>query len=278
MITAGHYPLEARIIGREQESPSIVTLTMCFTDTEAANAYRFSPGQFNMLYVQGVGEIPISIASDPDAPEALSHTVRGLGRVSRRLCELEPGDRIGLRGPYGRGWPLEQLGGRDLIIVTGGLGCAPVAPVISYVSDRRQDFGRLAILHGVKHCSDLIWGGCYTEWAMQDDTQVLLSADRSDHTWTHTTGPVTELFKQLEIPPAGAAAMICGPEPMQHACAEWLLANDMPAGDIWLSLERNMKCATGLCGHCQFGEHFICRDGPVFRYDVIRPMLGRPNI
>ncbi len=278
MITAGHYPLEARIIGKEQESPSIVTLTVCFTDIKAANAYRFSPGQFNMLYVRGVGEIPISIASDPDTPEALSHTVRGLGRVSRRLCDLEPGDRIGLRGPYGRGWPLEQLGGRDLIIVTGGLGCAPVAPVISYVNERRQDFGRLAILHGVKHCDDLIWGGCYTEWAMQDDTQVLLSADRSDHTWTHTTGPVTELFSQLEIPPAEAAAMICGPEAMQHACAEWLLANDMPAGDIWLSLERNMKCATGLCGHCQFGEHFICRDGPVFRYDVIRPLLGRPTI
>ena len=145
MITAGPYPLEAEIIGKEQESPSIVTLTMCLTDTEAANAYRFSPGQFNMLYVKGVGEIPISIASDPDDTEALSHTVRGLGRVSRRLTDLEPGDRIGLRGPFGRGWPLEQLGGRDLIIVTGGLGCAPVAPVISYVNERRQDFGRLAI-------------------------------------------------------------------------------------------------------------------------------------
>ena len=278
MITAGPYPLEAAVIGVEQESPTIVTLTLCLTDTEAANAYQFSPGQYNMLYIKGIGEIPMSIASDPDTPEALSHTVRAVGRVSRRLCELEPGDRIGLRGPFGRGWPLEQLGGRDLIIVTGGLGCAPVAPVISYVNERRQDFGRLAILHGVKHCDDLIWDGCYTEWAAQDNTQVLLSADRSDHTWAHTTGPVTELFSQLEIPPAEAAAMICGPELMQHACAEWLLANDMPAGDIWLSLERNMQCATGLCGHCQFGEHFICRDGPVFRYDVIRHLIARPGI
>jgi NAD(P)H-flavin reductase len=278
MSTDLHCPLEAEIIGKERESRTIVTLTLRLTDADAASAFRFLPGQFNMLYVKGVGEIPISIASDPDTPEALSHTIRATGRVSTRLTELEPGDRIGLRGPFGRGWPLEQLGGRDLIIVTGGLGCAPVAPVISYITDRRQDFGRLAILHGVKHCSDLIWGECYSEWAAQDDTQVLLSADRCDLSWSGTTGPVTQLFDQLEIPPSEAAAMICGPEPMQHACAEWLLANDMPAGDIWLSLERNMRCAVGLCGHCQFGEHFICRDGPVFRYDVIRPLIGRPYI
>ena len=272
-----HCPLEARIIGKERESETIVTLVLCLTDPVAAEHYRFAPGQFNMLYVKGVGEIPVSIASDPDEPEAISHTIRAVGRVSTRLSELEPGERIGVRGPFGRGWPLEQLGGRDLIIVTGGLGCAPVAPVISYINERRQDFGRLAILHGVKHSGDLIWGGCYADWAAQADTQVLLSADRSEPSWAGTTGPVTRLFEQLTIPPAGAAAMICGPEPMQHACAEWLLANDMSAGEIWLSLERNMQCATGLCGHCQFGEHFICKDGPVFRYDVIRHLIGRPS-
>lgn len=278
MSTALHCPMEAEIIGKERESASIVTLVLCLTDAAAASAFRFTPGQFNMLYARGVGEIPVSIASDPDDLDSLSHTIRAVGRVSTQLTELEPGDRIGLRGPFGRGWPLEQLGGRDLIIVTGGLGCAPVAPVISYINDRRQDFGRLSILHGVKHSDDLIWGGCYVEWAAQDDTQVLLSADRCDLAWTGTTGPVTRLFDHLEIPPAGAAALICGPEPMQHACAEWLLANDMPAGEIWLSLERNMQCAVGLCGHCQFGEHFICRDGPVFNYDVIRPLIGRPGI
>jgi sulfhydrogenase subunit gamma (sulfur reductase) len=277
-MAVSHCPLEAEILERTEESVSIVTLTVRLTDPAAAGRFRFTPGQFNMLYLPEVGEIPVSITSDADTPDILSHAIRDVGRVSHGLARLAAGDRIGLRGPFGRGWPLDAARGHNVVVITGGLGCAPVVPVIDHIHRRRNEYAALAILHGVKHCSDLIWGDCYEDWARHPDTQVLLAADVCRTGWSGTIGPVTRLFDQLTLDRNDAFAMLCGPEPMLRACAGQLLADGMAAERIWLSLERNMQCALGQCGHCQLGDRFVCRDGPVFHYGEIRHLLDKPGL
>ena len=274
MRPALHCPVEAEIILRKQESPSIVSLTVRLTDSAYAERYTFKPGQFNMLYLYGVGEIPVSISSDPQDHGTLTHTIRSVGRVSGGLTRLGVGDRIGLRGPYGRGWPLHDLDNSNLVIITGGLGCAPVVPVIDYVIRRRDRFGQLIIMQGVKHSDDLIWRERYNAWAEQPHTRVLLAADVGGKHWNGVVGPVTELFDQAQLPTQNSAAFLCGPEPMIRACVNRLLEEGMPADSIWISMERNMQCALGQCGHCQYGDTFICKDGPVFSYAEIRHLFG----
>lgn len=267
-------PAEAEIVERIQESESIYTLRLRMTDQAAHAAYAFAPGQFNMVYLQGIGEVPISIVSDPDDDSLLDHTIRAVGRVTRGLEQLRAGQRVGIRGPFGRGWPLDQACGRDVLLITGGLGCAPLVSVINYVVRRRERFGRLVILQGVKHTDDLIWHDRYMAWAELPDTQVLLAADIAGQGWPYHVGLVTELIDRAQFDRDNAIAMMCGPERMMQACAEALLARDMAAGNLWLSMERNMHCGVGHCGHCQLGPHFVCRDGPVFNYTELAPLLG----
>lgn len=271
-------PAEAEIVHRSLESPDIFTLMLRLTDEERHNSFRFIPGQFNMLNLYGVGEIPISIAQDPERPGLLQHTIRAVGRVSRGLEGLREGDHIGIRGPFGRGWPMDKLPGRDVIIVTGGLGCAPLLPVIRQLIHHRGDYGRIAILQGIKHSSDMIWKERYDMWARLPDTQVLLAADVAGAGWPGITGQVTALFDRLEMDGNNAHTMICGPEPMMVAAVNALLARGFDGATIWLSMERNLQCATGHCGHCQYGETFICRNGPVFPYTEIRHLLGERGL
>ncbi len=268
-------PAEAEITGRIQESPTIFTLHLRLCDDAARQAYRFRPGQFNMLYLYGVGEVPISISSDPEDRETLGHTIRAVGRVTRALSTLGPGDRIGVRGPFGRGWPLVDAEGRDLVLVTGGLGCAPTVAVIHYCMRRRDRFGRINILQGVKHSEDLIWRRQYREWAQVADTRVLLAADVAGPDWPGIQGPVTLLFDRARFDPARTTAMMCGPQPMMVAAARELLERGADPAHVWLSTERNMQCAAGHCGHCQLGPWFVCRDGPVFSWAEIGPWLVR---
>jgi len=275
MTIASHFPYEAEVIERCQESPTIFSLVLRLTDPVIASEYRFTPGQFNMLYLFGVGEIPISIVSDPERPGQLIHTIRDVGRVSHGFSQLEVGDRIGLRGPFGRGWPLVQLEGQDIMIVTGGLGCAPVVSVINYILRRRERYGRLVILQGVKHSSDLIWRERYAEWEKLDNTQVLLAADVGGEPWPGFVGPITVLFEHARFNPQQTVAMMCGPERMIHAAADLLIERGMQAWDIWISMERNMQCAVGQCGHCQFGSSFVCRNGPVYRYPDAGELLAK---
>ncbi|HEB98723.1 MAG TPA: Ni/Fe hydrogenase subunit gamma [Thiotrichales bacterium] len=267
-------PRPAQVVSRVQESPGIFSIGLRFDDPAHHEAYRFAPGQFNMLYLHGVGEVPISIVSDPEHRAEFVHTIRAVGRVTQALSRLRPGDRLGVRGPYGRGWPLAEAEGRDILLVTGGLGCAPVVSVINYVMQRRERFGRLAIVQGVKHVDDLIWRSRYEDWMQAPDTQVLLAADVAGPGWKWHVGLVTELLDQVALDTTGALTMICGPEPMMRATALRLTGGGAPERNIWLSMERNMQCAVGLCGHCQHGPRFVCRDGPVFRYDRIRGLLG----
>ncbi len=268
-------PREAQIVERVQESPTIFTLRLRFTDPAHHAAFRFEPGQFNMLYLHGVGEVPISIVSDPQNDRLFDHTIRVVGRVTRGFAQLQAGDRIGVRGPYGRGWPLKQAENRDVMVVTGGLGCAPVVSVIHYVMRRRERFRRLVIMQGVKHSEELIWREQYARWSESPDTQVLVAADVGATLWPWHVGHVTELFDKVEIDAGNAAIMMCGPEGMMQVAVDHLTERGIAEGDIYLSMERSMHCAVGLCGHCQYGGKFVCKDGPVFSYRDVKALFGK---
>jgi len=266
---------EAEIVERIQESPTIFTLRLRFTDPGVRSAYRFAPGQFNMVYLYGVGEIPISIVSDPEDPFLLDHTIRIVGRVTRGMARLQAGDRLGIRGPYGRGWPLDKAGGRDVILVTGGLGCAPLVSVINYIIRRREQYGRFVLMQGVKHSDELLWRAKYERWSRMADTQVLLAADVAGSNWPWLVGRVTALLEQVSIDPMNCIVMMCGPEIMMRTGIDNLLQRGVPEEVIWLSMERNMQCGVGHCGHCQLAGKFVCRDGPVFCYQDVKAFLGR---
>lgn len=267
-------PHEIEIVERIQESPTIFTLRLRFTDPVLHKAFRFAPGQFNMLYLYGVGEVAISIVSDPDDEHLFGHTIRVVGRVTRGLAQLKAGDRLGVRGPYGRGWPLKQAQDRDVMVITGGLGCAPVVSVINYVIRRRDNFRRLIIMQGVKHSDDLIWRNQYAHWSKQRDTQVLVAANVGASLWPWHLGNVTDLFSKVEFDPARAMIMMCGPEGMMRVAVDHLHERGVHENNIYLSMERSMNCAVGLCGHCQYGGKFVCKDGPVFSYSEAKPLFG----
>ncbi|MFO7604188.1 MAG: FAD/NAD(P)-binding protein [Gammaproteobacteria bacterium] len=274
MLDNPYLPQPAQIIERIEETPSIFTLRLRFCDPELHRQYRFQPGQFNMLYLYGVGEVPISIVSDPQDEHAYDHTIRAVGRVTHALAELRAGDVIGVRGPFGRGWPLAEVNGKDIVVITGGLGCAPVVSVIHYVVRRRAEFGRLVIMQGVKHSDDLIWRQQYEQWQQVPDTQVILAASHGGPSWPWATGHVTDLLHEARFDADHCSVMMCGPEGMMQVGVEELLARGVNASELWLSMERNMQCAVGHCGHCQHGPHFVCKDGPIFNYTQIREWFG----
>lgn len=263
-------PVEAEILSRKKEASGIYTFRIKILDRKLRQNYRFQPGQFNMIFVFGAGEIPISIVSDPEDPELLDHTVRVVGGVSEKLAGMRQGERVGLRGPYGIGWPLKESEGKDLVLVTGGLGCAPVVSVIQYVMKRRDKFRTLKILHGIKAPRDLLYRERIARWEKIPDTEVLLTVDKPDRRWKGHVGLVTRLFDKIRLNPANGVVLMCGPEVMMRFAVIQLRQFGFKEADIYLSLERNMKCAVGLCGHCQLGPAFVCREGPVFRYDRIR--------
>jgi NAD(P)H-flavin reductase len=267
-------PHAAEIVERIEESPTIFTLRLRFTDPAVHQAYSFQPGQFNMLYLHGVGEVPISIVSDPEDEHMYDHTIRIVGRITRGLAALKVGDRIGVRGPFGRGWPVRETEGRDVIIATGGLGCAPVVSVINYVLRRRERYGRLVIMQGVKHAADLIWQQRYEAWARLPNTQVLLAASQGGQGWPFRVGHIPVLFDEAHIDPDRSTVMMCGPEGMMRAVIDDMLKRGIPEQQLWLSMERNMQCGAGRCGHCQHGGHFVCKDGPVFCYPEVKELLG----
>lgn len=266
-------PSEVEVIERIQESPGLFTLRLRFTDPALQDSYQFEPGQFNMLYLYGVGEVPISIVSDPRDEHIIDHTIRAVGRVTNGLDKLQAGQRLGLRGPFGSGWPLSAAEQNDIIVVTGGLGCAPVVSVINYITHRRERFGHLNIIQGVKHSNDFIWRERYDQWRQMPDTQVLLAADTGDTLWPWHIGRVTDLFSQLIFDPDNLSVMMCGPEGMMHTVISAMQAMGVAENKLWLSMERNMQCGTGHCGHCQYGGKFICRDGPVFNYADIKELF-----
>ncbi|MCU7893277.1 MAG: FAD/NAD(P)-binding protein [Candidatus Thiodiazotropha sp. (ex Ustalcina ferruginea)] len=267
-------PRVAVIDQRTQESSNIFTLRMQFEDSDAQETFSFSPGQFNMVTLFGVGEIAISIVNDPLDSHFFDHTIRIVGRVSEGLSKLKLGDHVGIRGPFGRGWPMQEAQGRDVLLVTGGLGCAPLVSVIRYLMNRRDQFGHINILQGVKHANDLIWREQYEKWIQEKDVKVLLAADVATQGWQGQQGMVTELIDQLSLRIGRIIALLCGPELMMMAAIANLRSLGLPDNQIWFSMERNMQCGMGQCGHCQIGPKLVCRDGPVFCYSELADFLG----
>jgi NAD(P)H-flavin reductase len=267
-------PRGAVVRERIQESPTICTLRLAFDESDPAEPFVFVPGQFNMVYLDRAGEVAMSIVSDPLDAHGFDHIVRRVGRVTEGLYRLRAGDRVGIRGPFGRGWPLAAAQGRDLILLTGGLGCAPVISVIRYVLRRREQYGHLTILQGVRHADDLVWRAQYEAWGDAADTEVLLAADVASRDWPWTEGPVVDLLDQVLFDARRTTALLCGPEMMMVAAIAVLRGRGLPDDQIWVSLERNMHCGVGRCGHCQIGPGYVCTDGPVFSYDEIADFLG----
>ena len=268
----------ATIVEKIREAEGIDTYRLRFVDAQVRRTYRFAAGQFNMVYLFGVGEVAISIISDPDEPDLLDHTIRVAGRVTKAIAQLKPGDQLGIRGPFGTGWPLDEAQRKDVVIVTGGLGCAPVVGAIEYIFRRRDQFGAVKILHGVKTPHDLLYRERFDAWRRHPDTEVLLTSDQPDKTWRYHVGVVTELFEQVSLDPAKSIVLMCGPEIMMRLGVPILMRRGMSATAIYVSLERHMECGIGLCGHCQLGPYFLCKDGPVMRYDRVAPWLGRVGV
>jgi sulfhydrogenase subunit gamma (sulfur reductase) len=267
----------ARILRIRPEVPGVQTYDLEFTDRQVREVYRFAAGQFNMLYLPGIGEAAISISSDASMPTMLAHTVRAVGNVTDALARLEPGDEILLRGPYGRGWPVESLIGRHVIVVGGGLGLASQRTAIYDYARHRDRYASVTILHGAKTPAGLFYTDEYEAWRAAG-IDVVPIVDEGDDAWRGRVGLVTELFADLAIDPAQAGVLCCGPDPMMTAVARAAASVGIPSRDVFVSLERNMACGVRHCGLCQFGPHFVCQDGPVFAYDSIAELLAVPHL
>lgn len=256
-----------------KETPDTFTLTL--EPENAVDKRLFQPGQFSMLWAFGVGELPISISGDPAVHDRLVYTVRSVGQATHSLVNQQVGNSVGIRGPFGTGWPADAARGRDVIIVAGGIGLAPLRPLIYHVLRNRNEYGRLVVLYGTRSPRELLYRKELTAWARNRDTQVLVTVDYGGLGWRGHVGVVTTLFKYARLQPASSVAMVCGPEIMMRFVTRELETQGLSRDSIYLSMERNMKCAVGFCGHCQYGPHFICKDGPVFRYEQIRKLLEK---
>jgi NAD(P)H-flavin reductase len=261
-------PAVARVLRRRREGADVFTL-----DIEPPGQAVFAPGQFNMLTAFGVGEIAISTSGDPGEPHRLVHTIRAVGAVSSALTRLDAGDVLGVRGPFGTGWPMAAAAGRDVVVVGGGLGLAPLRPVLYRLLAERARYGRITLLFGARSPADILFRHEIEEWRRRLDIGIEVTVDHADADWRGHVGVVTTLMKGADFDPLRAVAMVCGPEVMMRFAIAALGDAGVPADAIYLSMERNMKCAVGFCGHCQFGTVFVCRDGPVFRYDKIRSLI-----
>jgi len=226
------------------------------------------PGQFVMVSLPGIGEAPISVMSSPSRTgETFKLTIRKAGDLTGVIHTLKPGDQIGIRGPFGRGFPLETFQGKDVLIVAGGLGlAAPLRPVIDEILDHRADYGRLIVLYGTRNPSELLFRETLAEWEKRDDMEFHMTVDRADETWTGHVGVITTLFPLIQINPYNTVAVTVGPPVMYRFVTIELLGKGISPEQIWMSFERRMKCGVGKCGHCQVNHRYSCQDGPSWTY------------
>jgi NAD(P)H-flavin reductase len=264
-------PRQFRITRFKRETSD--TFSMEFESVSGNKAFNFEPGQFNMLYIFGVGEIPISISGDPTRPEVLIHTTRAVGNVTKAMKDLKVGDTIGVRGPLGKSWPIKVAEGNDVIIITGGIGLAPLRPVIYNMLAHREKFGKIVLLCGTRTPNDLIYRREVGKWRSRLDMEVHITVDRATTSWRGNVGVVTTLIGKAPFDHLKCTAMVCGPEIMMRFTLLELQKRGVDTKSIYVSMERNMKCGIGLCGHCQIGPLFVCKDGPVFCYDDIKEIF-----
>lgn len=258
---------------RIRETADVVTLHIP-VDQKAAHPFRFEPGQFNMLYAFGVGEIPVSFSGDPAETDRIVHTIRDVGPVSKALTRLKRNGLVGVRGPFGSGWPVDEAAGCDVLVVAGGIGLAPLRPALYHLTHERERYGRVALVYGARSPHDLLFSRQLDSWRRTPGLQLRVTVDHAGQEWIGDIGFVTTLLSKVNIDPIDSVVMICGPEVMIRMTAAALEEMGVATQRIFVSLERNMKCAVGSCGHCQFGPHFLCKDGPVFRLDRVKSILG----
>ncbi|EAR22174.1 hypothetical protein NB231_04675 [Nitrococcus mobilis Nb-231] len=268
-------PVPVRVLTRRREVADTWTLEL---EPGDAAGRPFAPGQFNMLYVFGVGEIPISLSGDSADPHRQVHTVRAVGPVSRALAALSPAATVGLRGPFGQGWPVEAAAGADVVLIAGGLGLAPLRPALYYILSRRARYGRVALLYGTRSPGDILFRRELERWRRRLDLEAWVTVDYAGSDWVGCVGVVTNLVPSASFDPADTVAFVCGPEVMMRFAVAALQKAGVDDAAIHLSMERNMKCAIGHCGHCQFGPLFVCKDGPVLSFERIRGLLSRKEI
>ncbi len=281
-ITAIHKHNVIDMHDMQQLVPKLARVKSCFSDGPDVSTIEvemadgapvdYAPGQFNMLTVFGVGEAAISISGAPNGSR-LIHTIRDVGAVSQALMRLKPGDQLGLRGPFGVGWPVRAAQSKDVLIVAGGLGLAPLRSVLYHILAHRVQFGVVTLLYGARRPADILYQSEIANWRESCEINVVMTVDHADVEWPGRVGVVTQLIDQAEFQSQNTLAMICGPEVMMRFVASALVDREIDAENIFLSMERNMKCAIGHCGHCQFGPNFLCRDGPVLSYKKLRPLL-----
>jgi NAD(P)H-flavin reductase len=261
-------PAAWRIVSRRDETPDGSVFTWEIRpETGAVPAYR--PGQFNMLYAFGVGEVPISISGNGAESGTLMHTMRAVGRVTRAMQTLREGDTIGVRGPFGTAWPVETALGRDLVLVAGGIGLAPLRPVVCYAMRNPLAFQRVFLLIGCRDPQSELFRDDVIAWSRRPHLQVEVTVDRGGPAWRGHVGVVTKRVQRADFDSASAIALLCGPEPMMRFAVLALQQRGVGDERIFVSMERNMQCGVGTCGHCQWGRHILCRDGPVLRYDEV---------
>jgi NAD(P)H-flavin reductase len=222
-----------------------------------------------MLYVFGIGEVPISISGDPARALPLVHTIRAVGPVTKAMWKMKRGDTVGVRGPYGSAWPVIEAEGEDIVIVTGGVGLAPLRPAIYHILANRHKYGNVCIYYGARTPEDILFRSELEQLRGHFDLTVDVTVDRATGSWAGRVGVVTRLISRRGFDPFNTIALVCGPEVMMRYAIKALNEEGVGNDRIYVSLERNMKCAVGFCGHCQFGEHFVCKDGPVFRFDQV---------
>jgi NAD(P)H-flavin reductase len=268
-------PLPYRVVSKRRENHDNWTLEL---EPGGEAIEPIGPGQFDMLYAFGVGEVPISTSGDPANDGRLVHTIRAVGAVTRALCAAAPGDAIGVRGPFGNRWPLAEAAGRDLVLVGGGVGLPPLRPVLYHALAHRTDFGQVVLLYGGRTPRDLLFPRELERWRGRLDLSVDVTVDSAATDWRGRVGVVTTLIPPARFDPENAVAFVVGPEIMMRFTARALLDRGVSPDRIWVSLERTMRCGVGLCGHCQLGTTLVCRDGPVYRWDAIERLLGVPEL
>jgi NAD(P)H-flavin reductase len=254
------------------------TWTLEFDPVDGHDNFNFAPGQFNMVYGFGVGEVPISISGDPAQPQKLVHTIRSVGPVTRALCTMKKSDQLTVRGPFGTHWPVEDAVDYDVVIVAGGVGLPPLRPAIYELLSHREKYGRVILLYGARTPEDMVYTSDLKRWRSRFDVDVDTTVDSAKPGWHGNVGVVTTLIPRAPFDSSRTKVFICGPEIMTRFTLVEFQKRGVSTENIFVSMERSMKCGIGQCGHCQLGSVFVCKDGPVFRYDEVQPFLSKREI
>jgi sulfite reductase subunit B len=272
-----YLPYKAKIASIQKESFDTNTYKVIFSDENIRDSFDYKQGQFAELSVLGAGEAPISITSSPNRKGFLEFTIRKVGKVTNAIHNLKVGDSLFIRGPYGNSFPYEEIKGKNIYFIAGGIGLPPLRSLINMVMDKRREFGHVKILYGAKTPDELCFKQELEDWKRVSDTEVWLTVDKPCDGWGCSIGVVTDLWKETDVHPDNAVAFVCGPPIMIKFVILELKQSGFKDKDIIMTLERYMKCGIGKCGHCNIAEKFVCVDGPVFTYEQIRSFPAHEN-